>query len=76
MMPATIDWPALWRKTRLRSTLKVFRLYLKNNGRPLASYVDQASLYRVNPRRKGYGEEMTAVGKARSGKRCGNWGLN
>jgi len=52
---------------------KVLRSYGQRNGRPLAFYTDKAGLFRVNPRRKGYREERTEEGEARSGGRCGSW---
>jgi len=55
--------------------MKVFRKYVKKNGRPLACYVDQASLYRVNPRRKGNGEEMTEVGESQIGRALRELGI-
>lgn len=55
--------------------MKVFRKYLKKNGRPLGCYVDQASLYRVNPRRKGYGEEMTEAGESQIGRALRELGI-
>lgn len=43
--------------------MQVLRRYLEANGRPLAYYTDKAGLFRVNQRRKGYTEEMTAAGE-------------
>lgn len=55
--------------------MKVFRKYLKKNGRPVACYVDRASLYRVNPRRKGYGEETTEAGESQIGRALRELGI-
>jgi len=55
--------------------MKVLRKYVKKNGRPLACYVDRASLYRVNPRRKGYSEEMTEVGESQIGRALRELGI-
>ncbi len=43
--------------------MRVLWKYLEVNGRPLAYYTDKAGLFRVNPRRKGYSEEMTEAGE-------------
>lgn len=55
--------------------MKVLRKYLKQNGRPLGCYVDRASLYCVNPRRKGYSEEMTAEGESQIGRALRELGI-
>jgi transposase len=55
--------------------MKVLGKYLKRNGRPLACYVDRATLFRVNPRRKGYGEELTAVGESQIGRALRELGI-
>jgi transposase len=55
--------------------MKVFRKYLKKNGRPLACYVDRAGLYRVNRRRKGYTEEMTQGGETQIGRALRELGI-
>ena len=55
--------------------MKVLRGYLKRNGRPLAFYTDKAGLFRVNPRRKGYSEEMTAEGETQIGRALRELGI-
>ena len=48
--------------------MKTLRLYLETNGRPVSFYTDRAGLFRVNPRRIGYGEEITAEGETQIGR--------
>ena len=55
--------------------MKVLRRYLKRNGRPLAFYTDKAGLFRVNPRRKGNSEEMTAEGETQIGRALRELGI-
>jgi transposase len=55
--------------------MKVLRKYLKRHGRPLAFYTDKAGLFRVNPRRKGHGEEMTAEGESQIGRALRELGI-
>lgn len=55
--------------------LKVLRCYLKRNGRPRAFYTDRAGLFRVNPRRKGYGEERTEEGETQIGRALRELGI-
>lgn len=55
--------------------MSVFGKYLKQKGRPLACYVDRATLFRVNPRRKGYGEEMTEPGESQIGRALRELGI-
>lgn len=54
--------------------MKVFAAYLKKNGRPLACYVDRASLYRVNPR-KGNDGEMSEAGESQIGRALRELGI-
>ena len=55
--------------------MKVLRRYLERNGRPLAFYTDKAGLFRVNPRRKGYSEEMTEEGESQIGRALRELGI-
>jgi transposase len=55
--------------------MRVLRRYLEQNGRPLAFYTDKAGLFRVNPRRKGYSEEMTAAGESQIGRALRELGI-
>jgi transposase len=55
--------------------MKVLRSYLERNGRPQAFYTDKAGLFRVNPRRKGYSEEMTEEGETQIGRALRELGI-
>ena len=55
--------------------MRVLRIYLERNGRPQAFYTDKAGLFRVNPRRKGYTEEMTAEGETQIGRALRELGI-
>lgn len=55
--------------------MKVLRSYLERNGRPLAFYTDKAGLFCVNPRRKGYSEEMTEEGESQIGRALRELGI-
>jgi hypothetical protein len=55
--------------------MRVLRGYLEHNGRPLAFYTDKAGLFRVNPRRKGYSEEMTEPGETQIGRALRELGI-
>lgn len=55
--------------------MRVLRSYLERNGRPLAYYTDKAGLFRVNPRRKGYSEEMTEEGESQIGRALRELGI-
>jgi len=55
--------------------MKVLRKYVKQNGRPIAYYTDKAGLFRVNPRRKEYSEEMTEAGETQIGRALRELGI-
>lgn len=55
--------------------MRVLRAYLQRNGRPQAFYTDKAGLFRVNPRRKGYSEEMTSGGETQIGRALRELGI-
>ncbi len=55
--------------------MRVLRSYLERNGRPQAFYTDKAGLFRVNPRRKGYTEEMTEEGESQIGRALRELGI-
>jgi transposase len=55
--------------------MKVFGKYVRQHGRPLACYVDRATLFQVNPKRKGYGEEMTEAGESQIGRALRELGI-
>lgn len=55
--------------------MRVLRSYLERNGRPLSFYTDKAGLFRVNPRRKGHGEEMTEPGETQIGRALRELGI-
>ena len=55
--------------------MKALGSYLKRNGRPLAFYTDKAGLFRVNSRRKGYGEERTEEGESQIGRALRELGI-
>ena len=55
--------------------MRVLGAYLKRNGRPLAFYTDKAGLFRVNPRRKGYSEELTQAGETQIGRALRELGI-
>jgi transposase len=55
--------------------LGVLRRYLERHGRPQAFYTDKAGLFRVNPRRKSYTEEMTEPGESQIGRALRELGI-
>jgi transposase len=55
--------------------LGVLRGYLERYGRPQAFYTDKAGLFRVNPRRKGYSEEMTDAAESQIGRALRELGI-
>lgn len=55
--------------------MKVLRMYLHGHGRPMAFYTDKAGLFRVNPRRLGYGEEMSREGETQIGRALRELGI-
>ena len=55
--------------------MRVLRSYLEQHGRPQAFYTDRAGLLRVNPRRKGYGEEVTESGETQIGRALRELGI-
>jgi transposase len=55
--------------------MRVLWNYVEANGRPLAYYTDKAGLFRVNPRRKGYTEEMTEGGETQIGRALRELGI-
>jgi hypothetical protein len=69
----------LWARLVVEDTepehLQVFRRYREQNGRPWACSVDPASLYRVNPRRTGYGDERREVGESQMGRALRELGM-
>lgn len=55
--------------------MKVLRSYLESHGRPLSFYTDKAGLFRANPRRIGYGEEMTEEAETQIGRALRELGI-
>lgn len=55
--------------------MKVLKKYLEQHGRPMAFYTDKAGLFRVNPRRLGYGEEMSQEGETQIGRALRELGI-
>jgi DNA-binding Lrp family transcriptional regulator len=63
------------REDSTREHMKVLKSYLEAHGRPLAFYTDKAGLFRVNPRRVGYGEEKTEEGETQIGRALRELGI-
>ncbi len=63
------------REDSTREHMQVLRTYLESNGRPLAFYTDKAGLFRANPRRIGYGEEMTEEAETQIGRALRELGI-
>lgn len=55
--------------------MEVLRNYLESNGRPLSFYTDKAGLFRANPRRIGYGEEVTEEAETQIGRALRELGI-
>ena len=55
--------------------MRVLGAYLKQNGQPPAFYSDKAGLFRVDPRRKGYSEELTQAGETQIGRALRELGI-
>jgi len=55
--------------------MQVLRSYLERNGRPQAFYTDKATLFLVNARRIGYGEEITQEGESQIGRALRELGI-
>jgi len=63
------------REDSTREHMQVLRTYLESHGRPLSFYTDKAGLFRANPRRIGYGEELTEEAETQIGRALRELGI-